>query len=197
MKFSRILFFIGLFVFASNIAFAQYDDDDDSGSRKASSKKEKVSGPKIKQKSGAKQSKNREDLFRSSVNKTTYLSKKEQSKLISKKQRNKERRYDKTRGELNNKSTVKRMKKSEKHSYQINNGQNAPFFKRVTKRLNPKNGQSQRRSSRKSSKLQKQQDDARSRYESKEYGKKGKKESSNKKKKLRTFYNPLSGMFKK
>jgi hypothetical protein len=195
MKFSRIILFIGLLVFANNIAFAQYDDDDDSQSRKASSKKEHVKTPKGL-KSNATQSKTREDLFRSSVNKTTYLSKKEQSKLISKKQRNKEHRYDKTRGELNNKSTVKRMKKSEKHSYQINNGQNAPFFKRVTRRLNPKNGQSQRRSSRKSSKLQKQQDDARSKYESKEYGKNGTRDKK-KKKKLRTFYNPLSGMFKK
>lgn len=192
MKLSRILFFIGIFVFVSNVTFAQYDDDDNSQSRKGSARKEK-SAPRVK--SGAKQSKTREDLFRSSVNKSTYLSKKEQQKLINKKQKNKSKHYKKTRGELNNKSTIKRMKKSERHSYQINSGKNAPFFQRMVKTLNPTNDKIKRKSSRKSNKLQKRQDDARDKYAKKEYTPTSSKKKK-KKTKIRTFYNPLGGLFK-
>ncbi|HRS19787.1 MAG TPA: hypothetical protein P5243_09805 [Bacteroidales bacterium] len=189
MKLSRIILLFGLLLFVGNAAFAQYDDDDGGSGRKASSKKEKVKAPKA-QKSGAKQSKTREDLFRSSVNKTTYLSKKEQQKLIAKKERKKEKHYKKTRGEVNNKSTVKRMKKSERHSYKVNHNIQGSFLKRVSYSINPETAKARRKSSSQNRRLQKNQEKARDKYENTEYGKNTKKKKKNKK--LRSFYNPLS-----
>ncbi len=188
MKLSRIIFLLSLLLLVGSGAFAQYDDDEGGSARKASGKKEKVKAPKV-QKSGAKQSKTREDLFRSSVNKTTYLSKKEQQKLISKKERKKEKHYKSTRGDMNNKNTVKRMKKSERHSYKINNKKQGSFLKRVSYSINPETSKARRKSSSQNKRLQKNQEKARDKYESAEYGKNAKKKK--KKKKMRAFYNPL------
>lgn len=189
MKLSRIILLFGLLFFVGNTAFAQYDDEDGGSGRKASSKKEKVKAPKA-QKSGATQSKTREDLFRSSVNKTTYLSKKEQQKLISKKERKKDKHYKKTRGEVNNKSTVKKMKKSERNSYKVNKNKPGSFLQRVSYSVNPETSKARRKSSSQNKKLQKNQQKAREKYENSEYGKNTKKKKKNKK--LRTLYNPLS-----
>ena len=116
MKLSKLAFLLGLLI-VSTTAFAQYDDDETVQSRKSTHKKEKVSAPKASKESKKMK---QQDNFKSSVNKTTHLSKKEQAKLQAKKQKEHEERYQDTRERTQNKKTVKRMKQNEKNSYRYN-----------------------------------------------------------------------------
>ena len=187
MKLSKIFLLLGFLLITNTVVFAQYDDDDKAQSRKGSQKKEKVSSGKIKQSSGVKNSKSRNDLFRSSVNKTTHMSKKEQTKMMSKKDQTKSARYKSNRGKLQNDNTEKRMKKSERQSYKINSGKK-PFLKKAEGYVKPKNRAIQRKSRRKSSELHKRQRNIKNKYDTNytpvERGKKKKKD------KLKAFYLP-------
>lgn len=175
MKLNKLAFLLGLLI-VSTTAFAQYDDDETVQSRKTSHRKEKVSSPKVS-KSAQRQMK-QEDNFKSSVNKTTHLSKKEQAKLQAKKEKEHRDRYENTRKRTQNKQTVKRMKKNEQYSYKYNSAKGK------------RTGSYQNAATRKRAKaLEKRQDEARDKYENKDY-KPGAKKTT-KKGKIREFYNPF------
>ncbi|MCQ2959046.1 MAG: hypothetical protein MJ198_02530 [Bacteroidales bacterium] len=175
MKFSKLAFLLGLLI-VSTTAFAQYDDDETVQSRKTSHRKEKVSAPKASRAS-QKQMK-QQDNFKSSVNKTTHLSKKEQAKLQAKKEKDHRERYEATRKRTQNKKTVKRMKKNEQYSYKYNSAKGK------------RTGSYQSAATKKRAKaLEKKQDEARDRYENKDY-KPGARKTT-KKGKIREFVNPF------
>lgn len=173
MKISKIAFLLGLLI-VSTTAFAQYDDDETIQSRKTTHKKEKVSAPK----SANQRKMKSEDNFKSSVNKTTHLSKKEQAKLQAKKEKEHRDRYESTRKRTQDKKTVKRMKQNEKYSYRYNGakGRRTGSYPSAA-------------TSKRAKALEKKQDEARDRYENKDY-KPGAKKTT-KSGKIREFYNPF------
>jgi len=175
MRLQKLVLLLGLLVVGTT-AFAQYDDDETVQSRKTSHRKEKVSAPKASRAS-QKQMK-QQDNFKSSVNKTTHLSKKEQAKLQAKKEKEHNERYEASRKRMQNKKTVKRMKQNEKYSYRYNSAKHNQM------------GSHPNAATRKRAKaLEKKQDEARDRYENKDY-KPGARKTT-KKGKIREFYNPF------
>lgn len=169
---------LGLLV-VSTAAFAQYDDDETVQSRKSTHKKEKVhSAPAAKTRAMKKQ-----DNFKTSVNKTTHLSKKEQAKLQAKKEKEHKARFEDNRKRMQNKKTLKRMKQNEKYSYHANANRGKSWQSR-------KHDTKATKATRKRSKaLEKKQDEARDRYENKDY-KPGARKTT-KSGKLREFNNPF------
>jgi len=183
MRLSKIAFLLGLLI-VSTTALAQYDDDETVQARKSTHKKEKVSAPNAAKVS--KKDMKQKDSFKSSVNKTTHLSKKEQAKLQAKKQKERSDRYSENRERMQDKQTVKRMKKNEKYSYRTNSQKGKSWSKRNAKAQNSK----ARKASRKKAKaLEKRQDEAREKYENNDY-KPGARKTT-KSGKIREFYNPF------
>jgi hypothetical protein len=180
---SRLLLVFLFTFFLSNISFAQYEDEEDKRKRKS----RKVFAPKPGKSSKARQTKNREDLFRSETHKSTQQSKRQQSKSISKRHKKQDKKYRKTRGELQNKTTQKRMRKSERMSKKINQQRTIPLAKRMGMRFQPNNKRRMATSRKKSNELRKREDRARDKYES-SYTPSSKRK---KKDKMREFYNPL------
>lgn len=175
MNIRKLFLLLGLLV-VGTAAFAQYDDDETVQSRKTSHRKEKVSAPKTSR--ASKRQMKQQDNFKSSVNKTTHLSKKEQAKLQAKKEKEHAARYESNRKRMQNKKTVKRMKQNEKYSYRYNAGKHRQV------------GSHANAATRKRAKaLEKKQDEARDRYENKDY-KPGARKTT-KKGKIREFYNPF------
>ena len=109
MKLQKLVLLLGLLVVGTT-AFAQYDDDETVQSRKTSHRKEKVSAPKASR--ASKKQMKQQDNFKSSVNKTTHLSKKEQAKLQANTEKEHTERYEASRKRMQNKKTVKRMKQN-------------------------------------------------------------------------------------
>lgn len=189
MKFSRIICLIFLFFASSHAAFAQYDDDDyddgyESGKRSAP-KQERIKNrksPSIKKMNKGQTS------VKSEANKSTHLSQKEQKKLMKKKERDRRKKYEETRGELNNKVTVKGMKKSEKKSDKINEKKEGSYFKRLSYSLNPKYNANRRKTARQGKELQKRQDKYRDKNDS---GSDYNKQRQRSDKKKRILLNPL------
>lgn len=178
MRFSKLALVLGMLI-VSTTAFAQYDDDETVQSRKSTHKKEKVhSGPAAKNRDMKKQ-----DNFKSSVNKTTHLSKKEQAKLQAKKEKEHQKRFESNRKKMQDKKTLKRMKQNEKYSYRTNSAKGKSWQSR-------KHESKSTKANRKRSKaLEKKQDEARDRYENKDY-KPGARKTT-RKGKIREFQNPF------
>ncbi len=178
MKLHKIALLLGLLL-ASTAAFAQYDDDETVQSRKTTHKKEKVGGAPAANTRNIK----KEDNFKSSVNKTTHLSKKEQAKLQAKKEKEHSKRFAENREKMQNQQTLKRMKKNEKYSYRYNSAKGKSWSSRnrdnATTKANKKRSKA----------LEKKQDEARDKYENKDYQPGARK--TTKKGKIRQIYNPF------
>lgn len=179
MKLGKIAFLLGLLI-VSTTAFAQYDDDETVQSRKSTHKKEKVNAaPAVKN----KQMKQK-DSFKSSVNKTTHLSKKEQARLQAKKEKEHQKRFEDNRGRMQNKQALKRMKENEKKSYRYNSQKGKSWDKRK------RDSKTTQMNKKRAKQLEKKQDEARDRYENNDY-KPGARKTT-KKGKLREWSNPFS-----
>jgi|SRR5574344_461094 hypothetical protein len=178
MKLHKIALLLGLLI-ASTAAFAQYDDDETVQSRKTTHKREKVTAAP----SADTRKMKKEDNFKSSVNKTTHLSKKEQAKLQAKKEKEHQKRFEENRERMQNKQTLNRMKKNEKYSYRYNSAKGKSWSSRnhdnATSKANKKRSKA----------LEKRQDEAREKYENNDY-QPGERKTT-KKGKIREFYNPF------
>lgn len=183
MTLSRLVFLV-IFTFGlSNISFSQYDDDDE----RKRARRSRIFAPKPQKSSKVRQKKKRDDLFRSEAQRSTQQSKRQQGKAINKRHKKQDKKYRQTRGEIQNRSTQKRMRKSERMSRKINQQRTIPLAKRVGMRFQPNNKSRMAASRRRSNDLRKREDKARQRYESTYTPSSQRK----KKEKLREFYNPL------
>ncbi len=182
MKLFRAFLVLMFCVSLYSVSYAQDDDD-----KERKRKRAKIYVPKVKQSSKVKHSKKRDDLFRGETFKSTKQSEKAQARANKKRYKKQEKKYKKTRGDLQNKTTAKRMKKNERMSRKINQQRTMPLTKRVGARFKPTNKSRMAASRRRSDELHKREDKARTRYES-TYTPTSKRK---KKDKLREFYNPF------
>jgi len=182
MKLSRLIPFLLIIFCAQTVSFAQEDDEP---KRK---KRSSLFVPKSRKSSGVKKSKNRDDLFRDETFKSSKETKKQQAKKQRKKHKKRDKKYKKTRGEMQNQSTSRRMKRNERKARKFNQGRTVPLIKRIGSQIKPsKSKRISKERRRRSNQLRERQNKASEKYES-SYTPTSRKK---KKDKLRSFFNPF------